>query len=50
MGCCNVKYNEVVDEEEKRINEKGSDVLPASLKWISGGIVVLAIGAILLFY
>jgi hypothetical protein len=32
MGCCSPNYRNSVNEEEKRINEKGSDALPFSLK------------------
>lgn len=32
MGCCSPNYRKTVNEEEERINEKGSDTLPFSLK------------------
>ncbi|MGD6801210.1 hypothetical protein ACQCVK_13295 [Rossellomorea vietnamensis] len=34
MGCCSPGYRKTVNEEEERINEKGSDTLPFSLKII----------------
>jgi hypothetical protein len=34
MGCCSPNYRKAVNEEEERINEKGSETLPFSLKII----------------
>lgn len=43
MGCCSPKYRETVNEEEKRVNEKGTDSLPLSAKLIFGVIVVIGV-------
>ncbi|KAF0825454.1 hypothetical protein KIS1582_0761 [Cytobacillus firmus] len=43
MGCCNPKYRETVNEEEKRINAKGLDSLSLSVKLLFGVISILGV-------
>ncbi|MBE2915934.1 MULTISPECIES: hypothetical protein [Anoxybacillus] len=43
MGCCNHRYREHVEAEECRINKKGSERLPLSLKLIMIIILLIAI-------
>ncbi|WP_162785311.1 hypothetical protein [Bacillus sp. P14.5] len=45
MGCCSPNYRKTVNEEEERINEKGSDTLPFSLK-----ILLIAAAAVSLIF
>lgn len=43
MGCCNPKYREAVNEEEKRINAKGEASLSLSVKLLFGVISIFGI-------
>ncbi len=44
MGCCNPKYRETVNEEEKRINAKGGDSLSHSAKLILAAVMLSGTG------
>lgn len=35
MGCCSPNFHKQVQEQEKRVNEKGNEKLPPYIKWIS---------------
>ncbi len=48
MACCNMKYREAVEQRECELNEKGSDRIPAKLKWIMGAVVALSVAIMLL--
>lgn len=43
MGCCNLKYREAVEQRECQLNEKGTDRIPASMKWIMGGVLTVSV-------
>ncbi len=43
MGCCSPNYRETVNEEEKIVNEKGTDSLPLPAKLIFGVISVIGL-------
>ncbi|MBU8770648.1 hypothetical protein [Cytobacillus oceanisediminis] len=43
MGCCSPKYRETVNEEEKKVNEKGTDSLALPAKLIFGAIFVIGL-------
>ncbi|MCM3585624.1 hypothetical protein M3182_07660 [Mesobacillus maritimus] len=44
MGPCHPEYRKTVDEEEKKVNEKGKDSVPLFVRIISLLIVVGAVG------
>ncbi|MBY0098910.1 hypothetical protein [Mesobacillus maritimus] len=48
MSCCSLEYRKVVNEEEKKINEKGKDTLPLFVKIISLLIIAGALGIALI--
>jgi hypothetical protein len=48
MSCCSPEYRKVVNEEEKKINEKGKDTLPIFVKIISLLIIAGALGIALI--
>jgi len=47
MSCCSPEYRKVVEEQEKKINEKGRDSLPLFGKMIA---VLICAGALLVGY
>ncbi|WP_169787437.1 hypothetical protein [Sporosarcina globispora] len=44
MGCCNPNYRETVNEEEKRVNAKGTDSLSLPAKLILAAVMLSGIG------
>jgi hypothetical protein len=48
MGCCNPKYREVVNAQEEKINAKGKNDIPLSLKLLGTAIILLT-AAIIIF-
>jgi len=48
MSCCSPEYRKVVNEQEKKINEKGKDTLPLFVKIISLLIIAGALGIALI--
>jgi hypothetical protein len=49
MSCCNPEYRKVVNDEERRINEKGKDTVPFFVKIISLLVVVAGVIGISLY-
>ncbi|MGM0902269.1 MAG: hypothetical protein ACQEXB_14380 [Bacillota bacterium] len=48
MSCCSPEYRKVVNEEERKVNEKGKDTLPLFVKIISLLIIAGALGIALI--
>jgi hypothetical protein len=43
MSCCSPEYRKIVDDEERRINEKGQDSVPFFVKILSLLVVVAGV-------